>query len=599
MRDVFRLLSFGRAYPQAWLNISLLTLAASGLAALQPWPMKLLVDSVLGTAPLPRVLSRLLPRPQENAAVLIALIVLAGLVLFAANSVIDAMLAWKWTLNGRLVVNDLAQKCFAALQRRSLQYHKRHQVADLMSRTTTDSWSAYQVLDSVLFGPAHALLTSVLMMVLMAGLDFRLAVITLLLSPLMVVASFWLGKPLRAAARLKREIEARLQAHVQQTLTGIPVVQAFGQEEHESLRFHSFASAAIRSQQRAALLGSMNSLSSGLVTTLGSGVVLWLGARDVLSGTLTIGGILVFLVYLGSLQAQIKVLAGVYAAAQNLSASARRVLDVLEPDPEICDPPHAQSLPALSGRVNFENVTTGYEPGQPVLRHISLQADPGKTIAIVGATGAGKSTLVNLIPRLVEPWQGRVLIDGVDIRRVSLKTLRRQIALVLQEPFILPLSIAENIAYGKPEASRDEIKAAAAAAHADEFIDGLPEGYDTVVGERGATLSGGQRQRLGLARAIIRNAPILILDEPTSAVDVEIESLILKGLKELVTGRTTFIIAHRLSTIRAADRIILLKEGQIVESGTHEELMRAAGEYARLQALQAPGSARPNGYWRT
>lgn len=591
MHNYLRLLGYLRGHRGSLLLIFILTVVTSGLVALQPWPIKLLIDHVLGETPLPTVLDNFFGSLslEPNRGVLLATVVAAGLMLFILGSATDAVLAWAWTVTGRRIVYDVAGDLFARLQRRSLTFHKRTPVGDIMSRATVDSWSVYQVVDTLVVTPAHALLTMAAMIVLMAQLNVRLTLIALALAPFMVVASFLMGKPLRAAARLKREVESRIQSHIQQTLTGIPVVQAFGQEERENQRLARFADAVIRTQQRSALVGSVNSLSSGLVTTLGSGVILWIGAHSVLEGTLSVGSILVFLVYLNSLQAQMKVFAGLYPAMQNLSASASRVVEVLDAVPEISENPAAPPLPAVRGHVQFDQVTAGYEPGRPVLKGVSFEARIGQTIAIVGATGAGKTTLVNLIPRFLDPEQGRVLIDGHDIRAVRLSSLREQIAIVPQETFLFPISVAENIAYARPEATRAEIEAAARAAHAHEFITRLPEGYDTVIGERGATLSGGERQRFAIARAFLRKSPILILDEPTSALDSETEQLIFEALQRLIQGRTTFIIAHRLSTARRADRILVLADGIIIESGTHEELLARNGHYAHLQRLQTRG----------
>jgi ATP-binding cassette subfamily B protein/subfamily B ATP-binding cassette protein MsbA len=305
-----------------------------------------------------------------------------------------------------------------------------------------------------------------------------------------------------------------------------------------------------------------------------------------LDGQFSIGAILLFLSYLGSLYAPLEAVMYSTSTIQGAAGSAQRVREVLDARREVTDRPNAAALPAARGQVVLEGVTFGYEAGRPALRDVSLEVRPGETIALVGATGAGKSTLVSLLPRFVDPWQGRVLVDGRDVREVTLKSLRSQIGIVLQEPFLFPLTIGENIAYGRPHATLAEIEAAARAAKAHEFIARLPEGYETVIGERGATLSVGQRQRLSIARALLKNAPILILDEPTSALDAETEQAMLDALQHLTRDRTTFIIAHRLSTVRRAHRIVVLHEGRIVETGTHDQLLAARGAFARFHSLQ-------------
>lgn len=590
MHKYKNILRYARPHWLAFTFIFVLTVAASSLAALQPWPLKLLADHVLGRLPLPPALAsifRALSLPSTPQAIL-GVAALGGLALYVLNSALNVALTWAWTLAGRRMVYELSQDLFAHLQRRSLLFHSRNSVGDVISRITGDSWCVYQIMDTLLLTPCHALVTTVTMIVVMAQFDVKLTGIALVTAPLMAMVSLLAGKPLRAVAKLKREVESRIQSHIQQTLSGIPVVQAFGQEEREHRRFREFTETSIRLQQRSVLIGSFNSLGSGLVTTLGSGLILWLGARHVLQGQLAVGSLILFIFYLNQLQSQFKLFAGVYTTMQGLSANVNRVNEVLEAGPEIAERAGAiaRSRHECRGQVRIEGVTFGYEPGRPVLREVSLEARPGQTIAIVGPTGAGKSTLISLIPRFNDPWTGRVLIDGHDLREIQLKSLRDQIALMLQEPYLFPFSVAENIAYGRPNATRSEIEAAARAANAHSFITGLPEGYDTQLGEHGATLSGGERQRLAIARALLKGAPILILDEPTSALDVQTEGLLMEAVERLMKGRTTFIIAHRLSTVRRADCIVALRDGAVVESGKHEELLARGEYYAHLHTIQ-------------
>jgi ATP-binding cassette, subfamily B, bacterial len=594
MHQYRTLIGFARRQHRSFLLIAALTLAAALFAACQPWPLKLVVDHVLGKLPVPPALDQVLLRLglTPSAPVLLVIATGGGLILFALNSAVEIILATRWTAAGRRMVYDLSEELFGRLQRRSILFHRHGSVGDAMSRVTEDSWCLYRVLDTLILAPAQALLTMGLMFVLMAQLDLLLAVLAAAVAPCMVAASFLVGRPLHAAARLKREIESRIQSHLQQTLTGLPLVQAFVQEGREGDRFRQFAEAAIRIQQYSTLLGSVNSLSSGLVTALGTGVILWVGAQRVLEGRLSLGSLLVFIVYLTSLQAQVKVLSRLHTALRGFQASLDRVMEVLEAPPEVAERPGAAPLSPVRGRVQFENVVFGYEPGRPVLRGLSLEARPGQTVAIVGETGAGKTTLVQLLPRFFDPWAGRVRIDGTDVREVQLESLRRQMSIVFQEPFLFPTTVAENIAYGRPQATAAEIEAAARAANAHHFIEKLPGGYATVLDERGGTLSQGERQRLAVARALLRNAPLLILDEPTSAVDPGTEGLLLEALERLMAGRTTLVIAHRLSTVRRADRIVVLKDGVVTEDGTHAELLAHGGLYARWSRLQSGSDGR-------
>ncbi len=583
-----RLLRYAAPYWRGWALIFTVSIVGAGFGLLQPWPMKVLVDHILGSAPMPDSLAAVLSLlPGTNTVYgLLAWVVAGGLVIFAVNSVVEVVSTIGWVRVGQRMVYDLARDLFAHIQRRSLLFHTRTPVGDSMSRITGDSWCVNAVVNSFILTPiqAFALITGIT--VVMARMDGPLTLLSLAVAPVMAITSLWLGKPIRTAAKQGRELQSRIQAHVQQTLSGIPVVQVFAQEDREHQRFLEYAGKAIQAQQRVTLVSSLFNLGSGLIVTVGTAFVLWTGARRVLSGNLSVGDLLVFLAYLNSLQAQFKKLTNIYGNLQKTNAGMDRALDFLEAPLEVTDRPGAVELTRVCGRIQMQNVTFGHETNRPVLRRISLEVEPGQIVAVVGPTGAGKSTLVSLIPRFFDPWTGKVSVDDQDVRNVSVASLRHQIGIVLQEPYLFRASIAENIAFGRPEANRNEIEEAARIANASAFIERLPEGFDTVLGDRGATLSGGERQRLSIARAVLRNSPILILDEPTSALDARTEALLLEALNRLMNGRTTLIIAHRLSTIREADCILVLEDGAILERGRHSELLTRNGRYARLYHSQ-------------
>jgi ATP-binding cassette subfamily B protein/subfamily B ATP-binding cassette protein MsbA len=373
---------------------------------------------------------------------------------------------------------------------------------------------------------------------------------------------------------------------VQRTLSGIRVIQAFTKEEDEKRRFVKASTESLAANLRLYNLQNFYSAVVNVTIAAGTAAVLWVGTRHVLSGALSVGEMVVFTSYLASLYVPLNSIFETFGLVQSAKAGVRRAFDILDSEQSMPEGHRALGNQRAKGEISFEQVWFGYDSSQPVLRNINLRIAPGRKIAIVGPTGAGKSTLVSLLPRFYEPQSGRIMIGGIDIREFQLKSLRRKIAMVLQPPVLFPVTIRENIAYGRPEASLEEVIAAAKVAQVHDFVEQLPEGYETVVGEQGATLSEGQKLRLTIARGILLDAPILILDEPTSSVDSETEALIMEGLERLMERRTTFIIAHRLSTVRQADLVVVVRQGQIAEQGTFSELLHRGGAFASLYRTQ-------------
>jgi ATP-binding cassette subfamily B protein/subfamily B ATP-binding cassette protein MsbA len=431
----------------------------------------------------------------------------------------------------------------------------------------------------------------------MWSLDPTLTLVAVLVAVPMGFLIRLFGSRMTEEAYRHQQAEGVVWSTAEQSLTALPLVQAFGREKAEELRFRKSAAQSMRAYL--ATIATQLQFKAGVdgSEAVGAAVIMALGGLRVLDGAISVGTLVIFLSYLAVLYAPLNALAYLSATIASAAASARRVTEVLDSHQVLAVAPDARALaPAKAPRgrsVRFEHVSFGYEPGRPVLHDVTCEAGPGEVLALAGPSGAGKTSMVSLIPRLFDPWQGRVLLDGQDIRQATLESVRAQVAMVLQDPFLLPMSVADNIAYGRPDATRAEIVAAAEAARVDEFARGLPKGYDTVIGERGQTLSGGQRQRIAIARAVLKDAPILILDEPTSALDAGTEHFVMRALQRLMAGRTCFIIAHRLSTLRQADRILVLDKGRIGESGTHAQLMRSGGVYRRLYLAQDVSTAAP------
>jgi ATP-binding cassette subfamily B protein len=580
-----RLLRYAKPHWRALLLLTGTMGADVGLDLLKPWPLKLVIDNVLGHRRTPKVLSAILPGSATPH----------GLLLWAAGGTVAIFLLGTASTTfynyfslrvGQRMVFELAADLFAHLQRLSLIFHSRRALGDTIQRVTEDSYCVSTLVTDALLPLIQAIAMLTVMFVVMWSLEPTLTLVALAVVPFLAVVIRFLARPIKERARESRDYEGKLTSVVEQTLGAMPAVQAFGREQIEEQRFRHYADRTVVAYLRSTLAGIWFEIFSGIVTTVGTAAIIYLGADLALRGKLTVGTIIVFLSYLGSLYDPLDSITGTVQTIQGAAADADRVMEVLEIEPEISDREGAVDA-ALTGPIRYEHVSFGYEPGRKALDDVSLEADRGDVIAIVGETGAGKTTLAHLLVRFYDPWQGRITIGGTDLRDFRHESLRRQIALVLQDPFIFPLTIAENIAYGRPDAGIEQIVAAAKAASAHDFIARLPDGYDTVVGERGATLSGGEKQRLSIARAFLKDAPVLILDEPTSALDARTESALLEALERLMEGRITFIIAHRLSTTRRATQIIVLHHGQVIERGTHDELLESGGAYADLYARQS------------
>ncbi|MCU1320447.1 MAG: Lipid export ATP-binding/permease protein MsbA [Acidobacteriaceae bacterium] len=577
-----------RPYRRTLAIIFLAMLVETLMSLATPWPLKIILDNVIGNHKMAPWLHHILgPLLESGSRLQVALIAALLYVIIACLGAIASYIDNYYTESvGQYVAHDLRMRMYNHLQRLSLGYYNTHQTGTILSTLTTDIQTIQGFASSSTLNILVDMLTIVCMLGLMFWLNWDFTLIALAVTPFLLLFVSRFKKAVKAATKEVRKEQSQIVAVVQQGLESMQVVKAFGQEgtEEEMLSAvsHATVAAALKARSVKALLSPVVTITVAACTAL----VLWRGAALILAGTMTIGSLTIYLAYLSRFFKPVKDLATTTNAIAQVTIGAERVREILDTDTIIPEKPDGLEPQTLQGAIEFQHVAFGYDPAIPILTDVSFKINPGEFVGIVGPTGSGKSTLVSLLPRFYDALSGDVLIDGNNVRDYKLKPLRDQIGYVLQETVLFRGTIFENIAFGRPSATREEVVAAAKLANADEFITRMPLGYDTLVGERGSTLSGGQRQRIGIARVMVRNSPILLLDEPTAALDSESEKLVIDALQKLMRGKTVIAIAHRLSTIRDASQIIVIAEGVVAENGTHDQLIARNGIYAELHRTQ-------------
>jgi ABC-type multidrug transport system fused ATPase/permease subunit len=562
-------------------------LAQMVMSLAAPWPLKVILDNVVGNHRPPAWIDWLLPilgaasKAHIAAAAGIATVLIAvatGAAMYIASYFTESV--------AQGIGNDLRVRLYHHLQELSLAYYDTTRVGTILSTLTGD----VQTIQNFASGSTVSTLTNALTLVGMIAVMFWLhwdfALIALAVTPLLAIFVVRVNSAIRTAVKEVRNHQSEMLATLQEGLQSMEVVQAFGREDHQEQRLRTVSMATVTAWLKARRVSSLLSPVVGLVVAVCTGLVLWRGSLLILTGTLTVGALTVFLTYLAKFFQPVRGLAQMTNTIAQVSVAFERVQQICDADNVIPEHPAPTDPPPFRGEITFDHVAFGYTPAARVLRDITFSISPGQMVGIVGPTGSGKSTLVSLLARFRDPDAGCVTIDGVDIRDYTLRKLRSQIGFVLQDTVLLRGTVRDNIAFGRPDATDDEIIEAAKRANAHEFITRMPDGYNSLIGDRGLTLSGGQRQRIGIARALIRDNPILILDEPTAALDTASEKLVIEALERLMEGRTVITIAHRLSTLRNADKVIVIKDGEVAEDGTHDELLELDGAYAQLHHLQ-------------
>ena len=586
------MLSYLRPYRRQTVLLSALLALQIALGALQPWPLKLIIDNVLANDEHP------FPEPWRgwlqaiaggNLVVVLVLIVVGGVLLQIVNHLVTAYATQIQVDTGQRMVYDLRGRLFEHLQALGLQHHITTNTGDAVYRIDVDSYSIENLVMSGLIPLATSVVSLVVMFAILVRLDLAVALLSLSIVPFLLLYMRSYTRTVAAQMERVKELESKLIERLYEVFSAIRLVKSFAREPHEKGRYTTFGHDVMSARIAITWKESLFWVVVSTITILGTALVLVVGGVQVLRGGMTVGELTVAIAYLGAVYGPLSTIAHTAGTLQGAVAGARRVRSVLAMRPETIDQPDAVDATAIRGEVTFENVSFAYPDGTPVLDDISFTARPGEMIALVGLTGAGKTTLVSLIPRFYDPTVGRVLVDGLDVRSYRLRSLRERIAIVLQDPVLFGGTIADNLRYGRLDATDAEVEDAARAAHAHEFVSHLPKRYDTPIAEAGGGLSGGERQRLSVARAILKNAPILILDEPTSSLDAISEEIVFAALRRLRTGRTTIVIAHRLSTVRDADRILVLDGGRIAAQGRHAELLQTSRLYRRMCARLSVG----------
>lgn len=572
----------------------LLLLLQIALSALQPWPLKIVIDNILNYRNHP------LPEPYNswvtnltggNMVIALAVVVFSGVVLQLLYELAAAFGTKVQTTTGQQMVYDLRARLFQHLQALGLHHHITTNTGDAVYRIDVDSYAIENLVMSGFIPLASSVTTLVVMFVVLLRLDLTVALLSLSVIPFLYLCLRYYMNTIVARNERVKELEARLIGQLYEVFNAIRLVKSYARESFESNRYTGFGSEVMNARIAVTWQESLFGVAVSLITILGTAMVVIVGGNHVLNGTMTVGELTVVISYLGSVYGPLAAIAHTTGRLNGALAGAKRVREMFSLMPETVDTPGAIEAAGVVGHLRFDDVNFTYPNGRVVLNHISFEAKPGEMIALVGLTGAGKTTLVSLIPRFYDTSSGHVLVDGLDVRGYKIRSLRQKIAIVLQDSVLFAGTIADNLRYGRLDATDDEVREAAKMAHAHDFVSRLPQGYDTPVAEAGGGFSGGERQRLSIARAVLKNAPILILDEPTSSLDAISEEIVFSALKRLRQGRTTIVIAHRLSTVRDADRILVLDQGQIVAQGKHDALLEESELYRRMCARLSVGKS--------